>query len=221
LLRWPKTAAVNWDMRRLAGPLVPLVTACLLTLASSGCSDDEIDSDEQARRAYLGLDSSISKALVLGFAGFNAASSANIPAQMASGTATGTLAITGQVDQGSSANKGMRLRVGMVTFSDGAFAVDAEGKKKITITYDTHMSPDMQPQLDLSLRNIPAGTFTGTLNGSYQMTGAIKGQAVLMLTFAGTIQSNGSGGTQRAPRTTKVTGTVTSGDGEYRVDLTI
>jgi hypothetical protein len=208
-------------MRRLNVALVGGVTACLLAVPGLGCSDEEIDSDEEARRAYLGLDKSISKSLALGFAGFNAASSANIPAQMTTGDAGGTLGITGQVDQGSSANKGMRLRVGMVAFSDGEFAVDSSGKKKIAIVYDTHADAAMQPALELSLRNIPTGTFTGTLVGTYGMRGAIGGDAVLMLTFTGTLQSTASGGTERKPGTTKVTGTVKSGDGEYQVDLTI
>jgi hypothetical protein len=59
------------------------------------------------------------------------------------------------------------------------------------------------------------------MNGTYQMSGALRGEAALTLTISGTLQGNGSGGTQRTPGTTKVTGTVTSGDGEYRVDLTI
>jgi hypothetical protein len=208
-------------MRNPNSLCVALSTAGLLVLAGVACSDPEIDSDEEARRAYLGLDRSISKSLALGFAGFNAASSANIPAQMMNGDATGTLAITGQVDQGSSNNKGMRLRVGMAEFSDGAFAVDADGKKKITVTYNTVTDPAAQPQLQLALKNIPTGTFTGTLEGTFQMSGALGGQAVLMLSFSGTLESNGSGGTQRTVGSTKVTGTVTSGDGQYNVDLSI
>jgi hypothetical protein len=214
------TGGIYSGMRTPIAALVSLLAGAI-ALSPAGCADEEIDSDEEARRAYLGLDKSISKSLALGFAGFNAASSANIPPQMMNGDAAGTLAVTGQVDQGASANKGMRLHVGMVDFSDGPFAVDVEGRKKISITYATHLDPAMQPALQLSLRNIPTGTFTGTLDGTYQMSGAIRGEAVLTLTISGTLQSNGSGGTQRASGTTKVTGTVTSGDGEYRVDLTI
>jgi hypothetical protein len=210
---------IYWGMRKPTAALLSLLMAGSLALAPAACSDEEIDSDEEARRAYLGLDKSVSKSLTLGFAGFNAASSANISTQMANGYATGALAITGQVDQGSSANKGMRLHVGMVDFSDGPFAVDPEGKHKINITYATHPDPAMQPALHLSLRNIPTGTFSGTLTGTYQMTGAISGEAVLTLTFSGTLESDGTGGTQRGPGSTEVTGTVT--DGEYRVDLTI
>src|SRR4051812_2313430 len=78
----------------------------LASLGLAACSSDSIDSDEQARRAYLGLDPSVEKSIALGFDGFNAASSANIPTQMAAGDLTGTIAIDGQVDQGASARPG-------------------------------------------------------------------------------------------------------------------
>ena len=57
------------------------VVLCLTALTAAGCSDDEIDSDEAACRAYLALDGSIEKSIALGFAGFNAATSANIDPQ--------------------------------------------------------------------------------------------------------------------------------------------
>src|SRR5512144_82985 len=117
-----------------------IICLALIAVLGAACSSDGIDSDEEARRAYLGLDTSIEKSLTLGFAGFNAASSANIDPQMATGTAAGTLVITGQVDQGASANKGMRLHVGMVGYTDGAVMI--EGKPEaINITYDTNMDP--------------------------------------------------------------------------------
>src|SRR5687767_4541413 len=105
-------------MSKLSAAVVRVFAGCLLALGGTACGDEEIDSDEEARRAYLGLDKSIAKSLALGFTGFNAASSANIPTQMTTGEVGGTLEISGQVDQGASANKGMRLQVGMVDFSD-------------------------------------------------------------------------------------------------------
>ena len=54
----------------------------------------------------------------LGFAGFNAASSANIPPQMTTGDVAGTLTVTGQVDQGASSNKNMRLVEALVGYQD-------------------------------------------------------------------------------------------------------
>ena len=197
---------------------------CLLLayiLASAACgSDDGVSSDEEARRAYLGLDPSIEKSIALGFAGFNAASSANIPEQMTMGMESGTLKINGQVDQGSSANKGMRLRVGMVDYDDGDFPIDDKGHVA-NITYDTDLMVDLQPALDMMLKNIPDGTFTGTLVGTYHLTGDIEGDCDLNLTFSGAIMSNGQGGTQRTPGSTTVTGTAKSGDGTYNVNVKI
>lgn len=197
------------------------MVACSLFLSAglTACGDDEISSDEQARRAYLGLDESVSKALQLGFAGFNAASSANIPPQSANGNATGTLVITGQVDQGSSANKGMRLREGMTTYSDGEIQV-GEDEDAVNITYATATDTTAQPELTLQLRNIPNGTFTGTLVGTFQMTGDLKGDVTLNLTLAGEIEDDGTGKVRRKAGTTTVKGTATSGDGSYNVDVT-
>ncbi len=198
--------------------------AAIALLALVGCSDDEatIDSDEEARRAYLGLDESIEKSLALGFAGFNAASSANIPPQTTAGIEAGTLVITGQVDQGSSDNKGMRLRVGMTAYTDGVLVLETENEEvTVEITYDTDPDPSLQPYLQLSLKNIPTGTLTGTLTGTYHLLGDIEGDIVLNLTFAGTLQAQGAG-VIRAPGTTTVTGTATNGDGGvYDVQLTL
>ena len=194
-------------------------------LGAAACGDDDaIDSDEEARRAYLGLDASIEKSLALGFAGFNAAQSANIAPQMMAGDGAGMLTITGQVDQGASANKGMRLRVGMVDYYDGELTieqVDGDDVIKINLTYDTDADVNLQPLLDLKLANIPNGTFTGTLVGSYTMEGDLDGTAELNLTFSGKLMSNGAGGTTRVPLMTTVTGTAKSGDGTFDVNITL
>lgn len=201
-----------------------LIGLSLLAAFATACSDDDgIDSNEEARRAYFGLDASIEKSLTLGFAGFNAASSANIDAQMMAGDAAGMLTITGQVDQGASANKGMRLYVGMVDYTDGKVVIEQEGKDDVIveIAYDTNVDAAMQPFLNLSLRNIPDGTWTGTLVGTYSMSGDIEGDAELNLSFTGKLMSNGAGGTARVPLMTHVTGTAKSGDGVYDVDVTL
>ena len=194
-------------------------------LGATACSDDDdIDSDEEARRAYFGLDASIEKSLTLGFAGFNAAQSANIAPQMMAGDVGGMLTITGQVDQGSSANKGMRLRVGMVNYTDGELKIlTADGDEEIIVnlTYNTNADPLMQPFLDLKLAGIPDGTFSGTLTGIYSMTGDIEGDAELNLTFAGKLMPNGTGGTARVPLMTTVTGTAKSGEGTFEVNVTL
>ncbi len=205
----------------------------VLALGAAACSDDDgIDSNETARRAYLGLDPSIPKSIALGFDGFNAADSANIDPQVTDGDATGTLTITGQVDQGASDNKGMRLHVGMVAYSDGVFTVivnegeDSEDEVTVDLTYDTTDVEESQPALDLSLRNIPGdgepdGTLEGTLTGDYALSGDIDGTVTLNLTFAGTIENLGGTTVGRVVGSTTVTGTATSGDGLYDIDLTI
>ncbi len=196
----------------------------LVGVALGACGDDDIDSDEAARRAYLGLDLSVEKALNLGFAGFNAASSANIDPQSGPGDATGTLTVTGQVDQGASANKGMRLNVGMVDYSDGPFEVIVEGEDEpieIAITYDTSANLAEQPYLMLQLRDIPDGTFTGELTGTYFAEGHIEGDVTLDLTMSGQIMDGGNGLVVRVIGTTTITGTATSGDGLYDVNVTL
>jgi hypothetical protein len=181
-------------------------------------SSDSVDSNEQARRAYLGIDPSIGKSITLGFAGFNAATSANIPTQMTTGTATGTMSISGQVDQGNSANKGMRLIVGLVKYSDGPFEVDSN-HDKVEITYDTDTTAG--PMLALSLKGIPTGTLTGTLLGTYHLTGAIVGDVMLNLVITGTLADGGNGTVVRAPGTTTIIGTAQQGDGSYSVNVTL
>lgn len=80
----------------------------------------------------------------------------------------------------------------------------------------------MQPALTLSLRNIPNGTFEGTLLGTFQMTGDLEGDVTLNLTMSGQIEDDGTGKVRRKAGTTTVKGTATSGDGgEYQVNVTL
>ncbi len=200
--------------------VLAVLTASLFTVGLAGCGND-ISSDEQARRAYFGLDKSVGKALQLGFAGFNAASSANIPPQSGTGDAGGGLTITGQVDQGSSANKGMRLRVGMTGYTDGEVKV-SEDEDAVEVTYNTTTDTTMQPALNLSLKNIPTGTFDGTLVGTFQMAGDLEGEVTLNLTMTGQLEDDGTGKVRRKAGTTTVTGTAKSGEGgEYQVNVTL
>jgi hypothetical protein len=175
-----------------------------------------VSSDEQARRAYLGLDEAIGKAMDLGFQGFNSASSANISPQTASGDKSGTLTITGQVDQGSSANKGMRLNMALARYSDGDIHLDGGGT--VAVTYDTDGG---SPALGLSLKGFPTGTLTGTLVGDYNLSGDLTGSVHLNLSMSGDLQSSSDGGTERKPGTTSVTGTATSGGGTYQVNVSL
>lgn len=205
-------------MRQFYAALSSSLLGSMIALGA-GCAEEEppsVSSDEQARRAYLGLDDSIDKAVNLGMQGFNEATSANISPQTTDGDVSGTITISGQVDQGASDNKEMRLFVELVDYSDGpALRVDGED---IDITYDT--DPADLPNLDISLRNIPNGTFTGTLVGRYLMTGDLEGEVLLDLAISGEIEEDG-GGIRRTIGTTLVTGEAVSGDGVYVVELQI
>jgi hypothetical protein len=181
-------------------------TSTLLLFFVAGCGGG-VSSNADAQKAYLGLDPSVDKAITLGFAGFNAASSANIDPQTANGTVSGTMTVTGQVDQGTSANKGMRLFDALSSYSD-------DGK----ITYGTDAAA--LPALTINLKNIPTGTLDGSLAGSFTMSGTESGQVTLALTFTGQIESGPNNTVVRKVGTTHITGTATSASGTYAVDVT-
>lgn len=203
-----------------------LIYASCLVFAVGCGSDDAVDSNEEARRAYLGLDLSIEKSINLGFQGFNLASSANIEAQTTAGAVGGTLTVAGQVDQGSSANKTMRLNIGMVDYDEGDVVINDDGDT-IHIVYDTAAEAANQPYLTLKLSNIPTGTLEGSLTSNTNMTGVylldgdIKGELTLNLTITGTLMAGATAGSVvRVPGTTTVTGTATNSDGGvYDIEL--
>lgn len=191
-----------------------------LSVAVVGCGDDDdIDSDTEARHAYLGFDRAIDRAINLGFDGFNAASSANIPDQQDAGDVAGTMTVSGQVDQGASANKEMRLLLELVDYADAQVddPTTDDFVEQIEVTYDTDETA--LPALDLSLRDIPDGTFTGTLTGTFFVSGDLEAEAVFALSLSGGLQDDG-GDVVREPGTLSITGTVTSRDGTYDVDVT-
>ncbi len=180
--------------------------------ACSSSSNDGVASTEDAKTAYLALDGSIDTAITLGFQGFNAASSANIPPQTASGKSAGTLTVGGQVDQGASTNKTMNLTETMAGYSD-------DGK----ITFATRDAA--LPTLSMKLSKIPDGTMTGTLDGVFVMSGALAGDVKLTVTLtanleAAPVDAGGSAGVQRKGGTTHITGTATSGASTYAIDVT-
>ena len=179
-----------------------------LSLVSVGCGSSGVSSDEDARRAYEGLDDSIDRAITLGLQGFNAATSANIAPQTTNGAKTGTITVSGQVDQGASTNKTMNLIEELKDYSD-----DGE------ITYNTD---ETLPVLSMKLSKIPTGTLEGSLDGRFTMAGALDGDLTLSLTFTGELQPSPADESEveRKPGTTHITGTATSGDGRYTVDLT-
>jgi len=177
-----------------------------------------VNSNEQARRAYLGLDESISKSLALGFMGYNAASNANIPAEMTTGDATGTLTVTGHVDQGNPSQVSMGLSVAMAKYSDGKIAIDDMGKTD-DVTYDTDAAA--LPSLSLKLNSSAGDTLTGSLDGDYLMSGDLKGKVTLTLTLSGTFSGTAPNVTRVAGSTT-VTGTaVNSAGGTYTINATL
>lgn len=187
-------------------PFVSLSLVLAALLGAAGCGDG-VSSEEKARQAYEGLDASIDKAISLGFDGFNAASSANIPDQKASGAVTGTMTIGGKVDQGASSNKTMSLTEELVEYCD-----DGEH------TYDTGAT---LPALDMKLSKIPTGTLDGTLSGDFTLSGELEGTVTLNLAFSGDLQSTTDGtGVERKPGTTHITGTAKSDYGTFDVDLT-
>ena len=193
--------------------------ALLLTAAACGGDDDAVSSDEEARRAYLGLDNSVEKSLNLGMDGYNAADNANIPDQSGIGEIDGTIVVSGQVDAGTSDNKELRLYVSLAGYTDGPFAVDDDSDEEIDITYDTDEAA--LPYLELSLRDMPNGTFTGTLSGDYLMTGDLEGEVSLDLVMTGEIEGPDADTITRVVGTTHVTGTASSGDGAWEVDVTL
>jgi|GEM_PF-379147 len=225
-------------MRNLLGitVMVASIGALAAAVACSGSSSNVNDapqdagpdspgvhSTEDAKRAYLGLDKSVDKAITLGFKGYNAASNANIPTQETTGDKTGKMAVGGQVDQGQSTNKTMRLTDTLTAYSDDG-----------VIAYDT--GGGAPAALDMTLNKIPDGTLTGSLTGSFQMSGAkledggvvsqdagaLVGAVTLNLSFTGQLQPNAADATkvERKPGTTHITGTAVSGAYTYNVDVT-
>lgn len=209
----------------LVASVAPLSAGCSGSSSNNNIGDagtgGQVASVEDAKRAYFGLDASIDKAITLGFAGFNSASSANIDPQTAMGAASGKMIVTGQVDQGQSANKGMRLLEELDDYSD-AVALDAgvADAGLAGITYAT--TAGVLPALDMKLSKIPNGTLSGTLSGSYVMSGALSGTVTLSVTFTATLQPNAADPTkvERKPGTSHITGTATSPAGTYTIDVT-
>lgn len=196
----------------MLGPMMHVMNRTLVLLIAGGlvlggCSDD-LSSEEDAERAYVGLDKSVDKAIQLGFDGFNSASSANISPQTTTGDLAGTLTINGKVDQGASDNKTMSLTEQMTGYSDTEAA-----------TYDTLGT---LPVIDLKLSNVPNGTITGTLAGTFSMSGDLEGDITLSLTIAGDLQPAAADPmkVERKPGTTTITGTASSDYGDYAVNLT-
>lgn len=186
-----------------------------LVLSGCGGGDDDaagqpaVKSTADAKRAYLGLDASIDKAITLGFDGFNAATNANIAPQTAAGDHSGMMTVTGQVDQGASSNKTMHLSEALAGYSDDGH-----------LGYETGAAAP--PVIEIKLLKVPTGTLDGTLMGTFSVSGELTGSVTLDLAFSGELQPTAADATQveRKPGTTHITGTATSGDDSYAVDVT-
>jgi hypothetical protein len=186
--------------------------AALLVIGASqvGCGDDgAVGSDQEARVAYFGLDRGVDRAIKLGFDGFNAASSANIPAQSEPGDLFGTMTVAGKVDQGTSNNKEMDLTVALDDYAD--VLVDNE--------FEIHYFTRTPLILDLSLKGLPNADMTGSLSGDVDMTGAIEGVLRLNVSIAGQTEDDGSGIIRQKAGTVRITGTAESENGIYTIDI--
>lgn len=190
-------------------PVLLLLTAC----------DEKVTSDEEAELAWLGLEIAVDKALTLGLIGFSQASSANIDPQSGEGDVSGTITVSGQVDQGSSDNKGLRLEIALVDYADLVdLDPDEDDEDELVVNYDTN--PDAPPYAEIKLRDMPDGTLEGTLLGDVAMEGDLEGVITLSLTVAGPTESDGGSGVQLVDGETQVTGTATNDDGGvYEIDV--
>lgn len=180
----------------------------------AGCTCGAVSNEDEARQAYLGLDQSVSRALTLGLQGFNQAQSANISAQTGQGDKSGTMTVGGQVDQGASNNKGLRLTVALTNYAD----LTPDGG--VDIVYATDAGAPAA--LEVQLKGLPNATLTGTMKGTYLMSGKLMGPVTLDLSLSGTTReiSGQPGSIERVPNATTITGTATSAGGTYQVNVT-
>lgn len=198
------------------------VALAAVTFLCAGCPGGEVNTEADAELAYVGFDPILSHIMDLGFAGFNAAGSANIPTQEDDAPGDGTIAVDGQVDQGNSDNKGMRLDVALDDYFDGP--VDSPAADDETAYEIVYSTADGAPlDCDLQLKNFPDGTLEGTVSGTVVMTGDLTGDLVLDLAIDGETDPDADDAEKvtRAAGTTQVTGTATSDYGEYAVDVEI
>ncbi len=180
-----------------------------------------MSNEESARRAYLGLDRAVDRAISLGFDGLNAATSANIPSQMGSGDVMGSMLVEGQVSQGASSNREMRLTVGLTGYQDRVTREADGGGAELRLVYD-RAADGSGLALTLSIRPGDMPGMRGTLTGTTRVSGELEGPVTLNLTLAANVRSMSGMGSrlERVAGTTRITGTVTSAYGTYTVDVT-
>ncbi len=192
---------------------VLLTTMALLC----ACGDGGVNSEHNAEQAYLGLDRMVDKAIGLGFDGYSTASSANIDEQVAAGDISGTLTVGGQVEQGNSDNKTMRLTLALDGYADQI--LEGEEGDDLEVSYETDSA--QLPELEVLLRDLPNGTMAGSLIGEFDMEGDLVGNVLLSLDIIGEIEDDGAGGVQRTEDTVAVSGSATTPYGVYTVDVSL
>ncbi len=151
----------------------------------------------------------MTQALDLGFQGFAAATSANIPPQSAPGFKGGTISVAGKVDQGSSDNKNMDLTLALIGWTADT-----------AIVFNTATDTAAQPKLTLSLKKLPDADLTGTLVGTFAMTGDLEKSVALNLAITGKTMADSNGKIVRKPGSMRVLGTATAGGSAFVVDVT-
>ncbi len=190
----------------------------LVWIFVAGCARGQITSDQEAEWAWMGLEGAVDAALTLGLQGYSEASSANIAAQSGTGDVSGTITVTGQADQGSSDNKGLRLDIVLVGYRDRV-DLNEDGDEDLAVTYDTPEGTDLLA--DLKLRDLPDGTLSGTVTRDVEMIGDLEGAIRLALDIDGPTESDGGEGVMLVDGETHVSGTATNeGGGVFEVDLT-
>ena len=181
-----------------------------------------LSSAEEASYAYLGLDGALSRATMLGLRGFSEADSANIATQTAAGDVSGTMTVDGQADQGASANKGLRLDVALEDYAD-IEDLDDDEDDEVAITYHTDPEAPL-PAFDLQLKDMPSGTLSGSIVGTFYLEGDLVDEVTLNLQIDGAIEADPdiTDGVRRVVGGTTVTGTATTaGGGTFAVAVTI
>lgn len=191
--------------------LLTCLAASGASLSLAACGTGGVNDEEAARRAYLGLDRAIDRALKLGFDGYNAASNANIPEQSEPGDVSGTMVVGGQVDAGVSDNKEMRLLVTLESdYADGLV------EDEFDIVYNGGPL-----NLDLSMQGLPNAALTGTFAGTVSMTNDLLGDVTLDLSITGETEEDPNGNIRRKAGTIRVLGTATSDYGTFDVDVSL
>jgi hypothetical protein len=184
-----------------------LAFVLVFVAAAAGCSSTDNTANSEAMEAYLGLDSSVEKALDLAFVGINNAVTENIGPGTLGGDAKGTLVVAGQIDQGTGLTKTVRVDASYNGYSDDGAAI-----------YTT--DPASPPLLTLEV-SYQDGSLTGRYLGQFTMSGALAGPLTLDIAINGYVQSAGkTGGIERAPYSTQIHGTAVSDYGSYLVDFT-